>query len=134
VIQPVLRSFSQHGSVSGEITRFVWIGAIRTLLTLSFYQLLLLALPYWLAYTFSFSAGIALAALVNARFVFQSSLDKLRFLKFASFYMVSYLIGLTVLKTLVTNIGVAPAYAAFLVIPLMVPFNYVGSRLALGRS
>lgn len=117
-----------------EMMRFVGVGAARTLLTLGFYQLLLLAMPYWLAYTLSFVAGILLAAHVNAHFVFNSGIDMRGLARFTAFYLTSYVIGLVVLNVLVAKFAIPAAFAACIVIPLMLPINFIGSRIALRSS
>jgi putative flippase GtrA len=117
-----------------EMTRFIGTGAARTLLTLALYQLLLLAMPYWLAYTLSFVTGILLAVFVGAYYVFGSGLVLRGLARFTLFYLASYVVGLGVLHVLVAGFGVSAALAAFIVIPLMLPINFIGSRIALRSS
>ena len=68
-----------------QMARFGGVGALDTALTFVLYQVLLLLLPYWLAYTLSFAAGIAFAVLVNARFVFEIGLGPRSAVRFVLF-------------------------------------------------
>jgi putative flippase GtrA len=114
-----------------EIARFIKTGAARTLFTLGLYQILLLAMSYRLAYTLSFTIGILLAAFVNAFLVFDSSLDLRSLTRFALFYLASYAVGLGLLSMLVAEFAVSPVLAPFMVIALMLPINFIGSRITL---
>ena len=117
-----------------QMGRFIGVGAVNTVLTFALYQvLLLLLMPYWLAYTLSFAAGIVFAALVNARFVFDIGLGLGNAFRFALFYLASYVLGLVLLSLFVSELGISAAFAAFLVIPFMLPINFFGSRLALAE-
>jgi putative flippase GtrA len=130
-----LKTTGAHpASLIRQIRRFIGAGAARTLLTLGFYQLLLLAAPYWLAYTLSFITGVLLAALVNSHFVFETGLELRGAVRFTFFYVASYVLGLTLLSALVADFAIPAAFAAFIVIPLMLPINFFGSRLALKPS
>lgn len=114
-----------------QMSRFAGIGALNTVLTLLIYQVLLLFVPYWLAYTLCFVAGVAFSAVANARFAFGVDLKPIAALRFTAVYVAAYLIGLALLHYLVQS-GVSDIVAPFIVIPLLLPLNFFGSRLALG--
>jgi putative flippase GtrA len=124
----------ERAGLPSKMTRFVGTGAVNTALTFVTYQLLLLVIPYWLAYTLSFAGGIVFAALVNARLVFEVRLRLGNGVRFAFFYVVSYLIGLALLSLLVAGVGIPAALAALIIIPIMLPINFFGSRIALEEA
>jgi putative flippase GtrA len=114
------------------IARFLAVGAFNTILTFVLYQILILLLSYRLAYTFSFATGIAVAAMANAKFVFCVPIVWTRSVLVAIFYLANYGIGLGLLTAIVHG-GVSIRLAPLFAIPLMLPLNFIGSRMILGR-
>src|SRR6476659_6952739 len=88
-----------------RMSRFATAGAANALLTFLLYNFLLLATPYWLAYTLSFVAGIGFATLVNPKFVFDIDLGLAGAIRFSLFYLASYGIGLKLLSVLIQVVG-----------------------------
>jgi putative flippase GtrA len=118
-------------SLKGQIWRFAASGAANSALTFILYEVLLLLMPYWLAFTLSFAAGIIFVAFVNANWVFGAKTVAAR-VKLGCFYVLTYFVGLQTLTLLVTRLHVPPGLAPFGVLLVMVPVNFVGSRLLLG--
>ena len=114
-----------------EASRFVGVGALNTLLTFLLYQALLFAVPYQVAYTLSFAAGIVFSAVVNARVTFGTTLTARTGLRFAAFYLFNYGLGLALLTVLVEFGGISPVIAPVLAIVLLLPVSFFGSRIAL---
>jgi putative flippase GtrA len=116
-----------------QLARFLFTGAANTVATFVLYELLLLFLRYRAAFTIAFACGIAFAALMNSRYVFESALSLRRVAVFAGFYVFSYLLSLEVLVLFVNRLGVHQVLAPVFVVLVMVPVNFAGARLTLVR-
>jgi putative flippase GtrA len=119
--------------LSGQFGGFLAVGAINTLLTLLLYEALILVMPYWLAYTLGFAAGIAFALFANAGLVFGRPVTIASAARFVLFYLVSYAAGLGIVVLLVEGIRIPAGLAPLGAVLVMLPINFLGSRLALGR-
>jgi putative flippase GtrA len=97
------------------------------------YEILILFLPYWLAYLIPFPVGIAFLLYANANFVFGRAVTVMSAVAFTLFYVASYLAGFLVIAVLVGLMGIPPAFAPIGVLAIMTPINFIGSRFALGR-
>jgi putative flippase GtrA len=117
----------------GQLGGFLAVGAVNTVLSLLLYEALILVLPYWLAYTICFPAGIAFLLFANASLVFGRAVTAVSSASFVLFYLTSYAAGLGVIVALVEVIGIPPKFAPLLAITIMAPINFVGSRFVLGR-
>jgi putative flippase GtrA len=124
-----LRQLLQH-----RFARFVGVGVANTITTFLFYEILLLLFPYPTAYTISFVTGVVFAAIANSRLVFRVRLESTNSIRFIVFYVSSYLIGLLLIVVAVERLGLPAPIAPFLVVAVMLPVNYFGSRLALNRK
>jgi putative flippase GtrA len=114
-------------------TGFVGIGAVNTILSIALFEVLILFLPYWIAYWIPFPLGIAFLLYANATFVFGRGVKTASAVLFVLVYLANYAIGYTLIIVMVEGIGVPPAYAPFAVLAIMTPINFIGSRLALER-
>lgn len=110
---------------------FVSVGAVNTVLSILLYEMLILFLPYWLAYLIPFPVSIAFLLYANANFVFGRAVTLRSAVAFTFFYIASCAAGFLVITVLVGLIGVPPAFAPIGVLAIMTPINFVGSRLAL---
>jgi putative flippase GtrA len=119
--------------LSAQFGGFLAVGAVNTLLTLLLYEALVLVMPYWLAYTLGFAAGIAFALFANAGLVFGRPVTIASAARFVLFYLVSYAAGLGVVVLLVEGVRIPAALAPLGAVAIMLPINFIGSRLALGR-
>jgi putative flippase GtrA len=122
----IRRSMRQFGG-------FLAVGAVNTMLTVLVYELLIMIMPYWLAYTLCFPVGIAFLLFANARLVFGRAVTIASASSYVLFYLASYSAGLGVVMILVELVHIPPAYAPLVAIAIMMPINFVGSRLVLGR-
>lgn len=125
-----MRSFRR---VSAQFGGFLAVGAVNTVLTLLLYEALILVMPYWLAYTFCFPAGIAFLLFANTRLVFGRAVTTVSSASFVLFYLASYAAGLGVIVALVEVISIPPQFAPLVAIAIMAPINFIGSRFVLGR-
>lgn len=112
---------------------FVSVGAVNTLLSIVLYEILILLLPYWLAYLIPFPVSIAFLLYANAHFVFGRAVTPVSAVTFALFYVASYAAGFVLIIVMVDVIGIPPASAPISMLAIMTPINFIGSRLALGR-
>jgi putative flippase GtrA len=112
---------------------FLAVGAINTILTLLLYEALILVIPYWLAYTLSFAAGIAFALFANAALVFGRPVTYATAVPFVLFYLTSYAAGLGIVVLLVEGLRIPAGLAPLGAVAVMIPINFIGSRFVLGR-
>ena len=113
--------------------RFVGVGAVNTVLSILLYEMLILFLPYRIAYLIPFPIGIAFLLYANSNFVFGRAVRLTSAALFTLFYLASYAAGFVLVIALVEWIGVPPAFAPIGVLLIMTPINFIGSRLALER-
>ena len=111
--------------------RFLLAGGMSTLLSLAVYQLLLFWLPYAVAFTLAFAAGIVFTGVVYARFVFEVRPTGRRFASNAVYYVLSYGLSLAVLSALIDGLGLHERLAIILTIGVMVPLNFFCVRCLL---
>ncbi len=114
-----------------ELARWFWVGVANTLFSLSVYELALLVMPYPVAYTLAFVAGILTGAWGQARFAFDTRLRPATLARFTAAYLAVYVAGLALLAFLIDVIGVHAAIAPLLVLIVQVPVSFLASRLAL---
>jgi putative flippase GtrA len=114
-------------------TGFVGIGAVNTILSIALFEVLILFLPYWIAYLIPFPLGIAFSLYANATFVFGRGLKTTSAVSFVLVYLASYAIGYVFVVIMVEVVGLPPAFAPFAALAIVTPINFVGSRLALER-
>ena len=114
-----------------QFARWFWVGVANTLFTLAIYQVALLIMPYRIAYTLAFVAGIATGAWAQAHIAFGTRLRRATFARFTAFYLANYFAGLALLTLLVERAGMHEAIAPFAVLAVQGPLSFLGSRLAL---
>lgn len=120
-------------AVPSELGRFVVAGLGNTGVSLLAYWALLYVMPYGLAYTVGYVAGVLSAFVLNTYFVFRVPWSTRKLLAFPAVHMANYAFGLLLLWVFVTA-GVPEAAAPLLVIPATIPFNFVLSRLLMRRG
>lgn len=113
--------------------KFLITGSINTGLTYVVYLLLLLVLDYRVAYLLSFVSGIAIALVLNSKFVFKTALTLRKVAGFSVAYCLQLVAGILILQLLVEQTSVSPAIAPLCVMVFTVPLSFVTSRYALRR-
>jgi putative flippase GtrA len=116
-----------------RLARYVAAGVVNTAIT---YVLLLAAMrsmDYRIAYTLVYVVGIALAYVLQSRFVFEVPLQAHKAFGFPVVYLVQYLFGMASLWLLLDVAGLPASIAALLSIALNVPLGFVLSRFWLTR-
>ena len=111
-----------------EIVRFLVGGASTTLVSYALYLVLLRWMPYVVAYSIAYVAGIAWSYFANTLFVFRRAPSVARAALFPLVYLAQYLAGTVLLVILVGVLHVPQAFAPLAVIVLTLPLTYVLSR------
>lgn len=112
---------------------FVGVGAVNTVLSILLYEVLILFLPYRIAYLIPFPVGIAFLLYANANLVFGRAVTLMSAVLFTLFYLASYAAGFVLVILMVEWIAIPPALAPIGALAIMTPINFLGSRFALGR-
>lgn len=114
-----------------QVYRFAGVGGLTTVGTFLLYQLLILLLPYWLAFSLAFAAGIAFSFAMNSVFVFQVQMASGRAVRYILVYLASYGLSLTLLAIAIEWLGFSEVWAPIPVIAIMTIVNFAGARLVL---
>jgi putative flippase GtrA len=117
-----------------QLAGFVIVGAVNTVLTLCLYLGLHLFLPYWLAFTISFAAGVAFALFGNAKWVFAGTVKPASAAQFAAFYVFNYVASLAIVVVLVEGFEISSILAPLVAVALMLPINFTVNRFVLGQG
>jgi putative flippase GtrA len=117
---------------SGEFVRFLLCGGANTLITYAAYLACLLIMPYLVAYTVTYVAGVVLSYYLNARFVFRQPLSLARAFQFPLVYLLQYTMGICLLYLLVKVLGTSEKLAPILVILLTLPVTFLLSKVIVG--
>ncbi len=112
----------------GRLVRYVVAGVVNTAVTYAIYLALLQAMPYAWAYTVAFAAGIAIAYVLQSRYVFAAAASWRTFLAFPLVYVVQYAVGVVALRMLVESGLASRELAAVAVLAVTVPIGFVLSR------
>ena len=116
-----------------QISRFVVVGALTTVGTFLLYQLLILALPYWLAFTLSYAAGIAFSFAMNSAVVFKVEMALVGAIRYVFVYLASYGLSLVLLIMAIEWLGMSEVWAPIPVIAIMAVVNFTAVRMVLTR-
>lgn len=108
---------------------FVAGGAINSAVTFVIYQLVLIFLDYWIAFTIAFALGIAFSLFYNAKAVFGASVNASRAIRFCLLYLVQYGVSLGLLSCLVDGFDISAIVAPFFVMAAIVPCTFYAQRL-----
>ena len=121
--------------LSRQFRRFLVTGAVNTLLTYGLYQVVLLMAPYWAAFSVSYATGVVFSWRVNSAFSLSVKPEIRQLPPFAAFMVFHYLLGLAFLALLIERAGMHERIAPLLVIAVLVPLSFAGTRWILaGRA
>ncbi len=117
---------------SGEPRRFLLAGAVNTVATYLLYLALVAYLPYPIAYSASYLAGILLSFALNSRYVFRRPATWSAFLRYPVVYVGQYALGMAILWMCLANGHLPQWMASGLAIVGSVPLTFFLARWALG--
>lgn len=120
-----------HYILTTVVTKFIFSGVLNTCLTWGMYLALLQAVEYRTAYIVSFISGIAIALVLNSKFVFRTALTYRKAAGFVVAYGLQLIVGVLMLQLLVEHTSVSPSIAPICVMVLTVPLSFLMSRFAL---
>ena len=112
-----------------EALRFLMAGFSNTALTLLIYWALLPFTGYRPAYVAAFIAGFFFLAVVNARYVFQTSFKSRNFAAFAMYQLCYFAAFGALLAVTVESLGISSALAPLVVLTVVTPVNFLATRL-----
>jgi putative flippase GtrA len=119
----------------GSPFRFIVWSGVNALAGYLIYALLLLFLPYLVAYSFAYACGILLSYFLNSKLVFNRELKLSKALKYPLVYVVQYLVGTISLYVLVRFRGVNKFLAPAVVVLLTIPLTYfLSKRVVEGKT
>lgn len=110
-----------------QILRFLVVGGVNTLLTAFIFWVLAGFLPYWVAYIFSFLAGIIFNTIVVPRIVFQATPRPRKLGTYVLWNGTMMLVGALV-SALCQSWGIDRLLTIVIVMVLVVPINFIVSR------
>lgn len=115
----------------GQFARFVVVGVINTVASYAIYFALLQVMPYLVAYTIAYIAGVAISYGLSTRFVFRVPRRLSTALRFPLVYVAQYAIGSAVVVVLVEMMNVPASIAALIAIGVSIPPTFLLSRALL---
>jgi putative flippase GtrA len=116
-----------------ELLAFLVVGVSNTVLTYVTYLGLLQLVDYRWAYTGAFIVGLLYTGLLNIRVTFAHHPTLLAFVVFAIYYMLYWILNLSLLHLLVDGLGIDERFGPLLLLPIMIPINFVVTRLIVHR-
>lgn len=118
-----------------NLPKYLIAGAINTGLTYLLYLMLVKVIPYIWAYSLAFAAGIIMAYLLNALWVFKSRLQWRSMLSYPLAYVINYTLGVLLLWFLVEKLKLPKEIAPLLIVMLSVPVMYlITKKIFRGRK
>ena len=114
--------------------RFLIAGAINTLVTYVLFLALSSVLHHAIAYTIAYVAGIGLAYVMAASFVFGAGFTAKSAARFPVVYLIQYLFGLGALALLIDWLGMSRQLAMLLVVATSLPLTFVLSKRAMNHK
>jgi putative flippase GtrA len=116
-----------------EVILFLVVGVSNTLLTYVVYLALLRVAHYGWAFTGAFVVGLVFTGLLNIRVTFARHPTVAACLAFSAYYCVYYVFALGLLHVFVEWLGVDEHWAPLIMLPVVVPINFVMSRAIVHR-
>jgi putative flippase GtrA len=116
-----------------EVVLFLVVGVSNTLLTYVVYLALLQIVHYAWAFTGAFLLGLLFTGLMNIRVTFGHHHTVAAWIVFSAYYGLYYLFALLLLRVLIDGIGIDAQFAPLVMLPVVVPINFVMTRLIVHR-
>lgn len=129
VMHRLMTVVSKNGSA--QFIRFTVVGALNTGMTYLLFALLSAVIPYTVAYTIVYVAGIFISYVLNTRFVFRTEFRWRSLFAYPIVYVIQYAIGIILLPFLVEILKLDRLVAAPIVIVTTLPITFIASRFIL---
>ncbi len=117
-----------------RVISFVLCGGLNTGITYLLYLLLASMMHYQVAYLITYISGIALAYVLNLRFVFNAQSSLRKFACYPLIYVVQYLLGAGLMYLMLSVLNLPNTLAPLLVIVLLMPVSYYMNKKVLDSS
>jgi putative flippase GtrA len=121
------------GRSARQVFVFLLVGVSNTILTYLVYLVLLQVVHYGWAFTGAFAVGLIYTGLLNFRLTFGHHPTVAGLLVFSAYYGLYYVFSLLLLRLLVDVIGISEYFAPLLMLPIVVPVNFVMTKLIVHR-
>ncbi len=119
---------------ASEFARFVLVGVVNTAGTGALLVVLSQVMSLSAAYTLVFALGLCFTTAATGRFVFRTGVSAGSALRFVSWYLAVYAVGLAVIHVAQREFHVSRLVGAATVVLVTAPLNFLGGRLAFRRS
>jgi len=116
-----------------EIVLFLIVGVSNTILTYVVYLALLRVAHYGWAFTGAFLVGLVFTGLMNIRVTFAHHPTVAACVVFSAYYILYYAFALGLLHVFVEWFAIDEHYAPILMLPIVVPINFVMIRFIVHR-
>ena len=115
--------------LAGQGARFVGVGLVNTLGTLTLYQLLLFLMPYTPAYALAWFTGLVFVNVAYPRFVYgKRQVTGRETVLNSVYYLLSFAASWMLLYVITSIAGVPARLSVFCVLAVMVPLNFLVTR------
>lgn len=128
------RQSLQTSKLAGEVARFIVGGILNSAVGYGSYLILLHWLRYEASFTISYIIGIIVSYIFNATCVFRQPMGWRSAIRYPIVYLIQYVLGLLLLKTLVEGIHIPTKLAPLVVTILTIPATFVTSRIILRKN
>jgi putative flippase GtrA len=118
---------------NNELLRYIFIGGVNTILGYIIYSVFLLIVPYTIAYTTSYVAGIFISYTLTSLFVFHQHLSLRKAIQYPLIYIVQYILSITSLHIFVDLLHFDARFVPLIIIFYTVPVTYVLSRFIITK-
>jgi putative flippase GtrA len=122
------RTSSSMRFTDRSFVRFLFWGALNTLLTYLIYLGALTFVGYGAAYTLTFIVGVVIGYSLYSRFVFRRAFSWKKMVRFPLVYLAQYAFGMSLMWLLIDGLGWNARIAPIAVIILSVPVSYLLTR------
>lgn len=128
------RQLLQTSKLAGEVARFILGGILNSAVGYGSYLILLHWLRYEISFTISYIIGIVVSYIFNATCVFRQPMGWRSAIRYPIVYLIQYMLGLILLKTLVEGMHIPAKLAPLIVTILTIPATFVTSRIILRKN
>jgi len=111
-----------------EFVRYIFIGAVNTLISYTIYFILLMFFPYAISFSIAFFLGIITSYYLNTKIVFKCNVSLRKFLSFPLVYVVQYLFNMFFLYLFVEKMHLSEKFAPIFGIVVAIPITFLLSK------